>query len=230
MAYAASFGTDNLEGYSDEEIDSISSIISNFEALGFRENSGKLLCEQYFKKEAKEVLDPTFLLSKSDYSAIADSANTEHSKGDLLCYILDKSSYKDSIINTIAETNALTPFSVNVDIWNESLAIDDRIQISVEQWLKGFSEAEYVVTDSFHACVFSIIFNKPFIVIGNARRGLSRFYSLLKLFNLENRLLLEEEEIDKIFSLPAIDYKLVNDLLRERRQDSIDFLAKYIKH
>jgi len=49
------------------------------------------------------------------------------------------------------------------------------------------SNAGLVVTDSFHACVFSILFHKPFIVVGNKGRGLARIKSLLKMFGLEER-------------------------------------------
>ena len=52
------------------------------------------------------------------------------------------------------------------------------------------------MTDSFHGTVFSIIFNKPFIVLGNRKGGMARFYSLLKMFGLENRLVLLDENPD----------------------------------
>lgn len=69
--------------------------------------------------------------------------------------------------------------------WSAPLA--ERIQPPVEQWLRGFMDAELVVTDSFHACVFSILFHKPFVVVGNKERGLARVKSLLKMFGLEER-------------------------------------------
>ena len=58
----------------------------------------------------------------------------------------------------------------------------------VEEWLNAFFTAKMVIVDSFHGVVFSIIFNKPFWVIGNAKRGNARFSSLLKLFELDDRL------------------------------------------
>ena len=64
----------------------------------------------------------------------------------------------------------------------------------VSAWLRGFRDAAFVVTDSFHGCVFSILFNRPFVAIGNASRGLSRFHSLLKTFGLESRLVLLGDE------------------------------------
>jgi len=55
-------------------------------------------------------------------------------------------------------------------------------------------DAQFVVTDSFHGTVFSILFNKPFIAIANKERGLTRFTSLLKLFHLEDRLFFSSED------------------------------------
>lgn len=59
---------------------------------------------------------------------------------------------------------------------------------SIQEWLASFAQADFVVTDSFHGTVFSIIFNKPFVVLPNKGRGVSRFESLLKDISLENRI------------------------------------------
>ena len=111
------------------------------------------------------------------------------------------------------------PFRVNAksDI---NLPIENRIAPSVEQWLRGFYDAEFVVTDSFHACVFSILFNKPFLVVGNQKRGLSRFVSLLGMFGLEDRLITDMNINNVLFS-KVIDYMPINNLLNELKQKSI---------
>lgn len=75
-----------------------------------------------------------------------------------------------------------------------------------EAWLRAFMDSELIVTDSFHACVFSLIFNKPFNVFGNKGRGMSRFDSLLKLFDCEYRLVGSYNDIsEKHFRSPDID-------------------------
>lgn len=83
---------------------------------------------------------------------------------------------------------------------------------SIEKWLQGFIDAKLVVTDSFHACVFSIIFNKPFIVLGNHERGNARFDSLLKLFNLQDNLVvnLDSYSLERILS-SRIENKKIED-------------------
>ena len=80
-----------------------------------------------------------------------------------------------------------------------------------------------VLTDSFHACVFSILFEKPFIVYGNKKRGVARFLSLLKIFGIEDRLVTNNKEAEKIISQP-IDWEKVNTIKKEWQEKSINFL------
>lgn len=85
-------------------------------------------------------------------------------------------------------------------------------------------DAEMVFTDSFHGCVFSIIFNKPFWVIGNKDRGNARFDSLLKLFNLEERRV-NINSLKNIDSKLQIDWDKVNTIKREWQEKSLKFLT-----
>ena len=83
-------------------------------------------------------------------------------------------------------------------------------------------DAKLVVTDSFHACVFSIIFNKPFIVIGNEGRGLARFETLLSTFNLSDRFVTNANQLSS--KSIVLDYTEVNEILEKERKESLSFL------
>ena len=76
--------------------------------------------------------------------------------------------------------------------------------------------------------VFSIIFNKPFWVIGNAQRGMSRFTSLLKIFHLEDRLL-DTEHLDEVDFSKSIDWVRVNAILEEKRNECKLLLLNKLK-
>jgi len=191
VAYAASFGTDDWE-YTLKQTKECGELLRMFDAVSVREESAVKLCKDKFEVEAQHVLDPTMLLDKEDYIKLFESANTPKSPGTLLNYILDETPEKKEIIENIAKEKNLIPFRVNSKIENPDAPLEERIQPPVEQWLRGFYDAEFVVTDSFHACVFSILFNKPFLVIGNEGRGMARFQSLLKIFGLENRLVTKD--------------------------------------
>lgn len=93
----------------------------------------------------------------------------------------------------------------------------------VEGWIKSFSDADLIVTDSFHGTVFSIIFNKPFISIINKERGAARSYSLLSKLNLIDRIISDYESL-KLNSMSDIDYQNVNIMLEKYRLNSYNFL------
>lgn len=186
LAYAASFGVDTWE-MTEYETELIKQIVKKFSCVTVREQSGIALMRDHLGVEAKLVLDPTMLLNAEDYVLQFDLKSVKQSDGDLLVYILDKSKNKDKILSTVIKETGLKPFFVNNELISKRAPIEDRIAPSIELWLRGFYDAKMVITDSFHACVFSILFNKPFFVLGNAGRGLSRIKSLLKVFGLENR-------------------------------------------
>ena len=98
------------------------------------------------------------------------------------------------------------------------------MQPPVEKWLRGFYDAQYVITDSFHACVFSILYQKPFVVYGNKHRGMARFHSLLAIFGLEDRLVTTPEEALDVIARP-IDWNYVNTQLTKWRKKSLNFLT-----
>ena len=99
--------------------------------------------------------------------------------------MLDANKEKRELIDGIAKERGLKPFTVNNSLARQSSSVDERKLPSIESWFRGFYDAEMVVTDSFHACVFSIIFGKPFVVVGNENRGLSRFHSLFRYLHID---------------------------------------------
>lgn len=222
IAYSASFGTDEWE-YTPKQTEECGKLLRMFDVVSVREDSAVNLCKKHFGVEAQHVLDPTMLLDREDYIKLFTEANTPKSKGNLLCYILDETEEKKALIKRVADEKELIPFNVKSQSDDINSPVSDRIQPPLEQWLRGFYDAEFVVTDSFHACVFSILFNKPFLVYGNASRGMSRFISLLNMFGLEDRLVLTVEDT---CNLKDIEYKKVDDKLESLRKQSKDYLLQ----
>ena len=135
---------------------------------------------------------------------------------------------KYTIISRISKEKEFTPFCVNSKYDNEEAPLEERIQQPVEKWLRAFYDAEFVITDSFHACVFSIIFNKPFIVYGNKERGIAIFDSQLKMFELEERLACSLNDANRVLQTP-IDWKKINTIREQMIDKSLSFLAKNLK-
>lgn len=221
VAYAASFGTDEWE-YSSKQTEKCGSLLRLFDAVSVREDSGINLCRKYLGVDAVQMLDPTMLLNTKDYIKLFETANAPKSDGTLLCAILDRTSKKNEFINRIAKEKNLVPFNVGSKSDDINAPIQDRILYPIERWLRGFYDAKFVITDSFHACVFSILFNKPFIACGNASRGMSRFISLLGMFGLQDRLLMDLSEYK---DLGGINWQNINSILNEKRKEAFHFLS-----
>lgn len=222
ISYAASFGTSICE-FSSEDLMVCSELLSSFAAVSVRELSGVELCRKFFGVNAVQMLDPTMLLKKEHYITLFQKTDTSVSEGDLMVYILDSSHEIKALIKDFAAYNDLRIFKTGFRYDDtDNVSIEERIPPKVEHWLRGFYNAKLVITDSFHACVFSIIFNKPFIAIGNKERGLSRFESLLSIFQLDN-CLVDVSELNRI-SIPQIDWNQVNHILEEKRAEALSFL------
>ena len=231
LSYAASFGVDSWE-FTPEETSKCSSLIKNFDAVSVREDSGVALCKTYLGATATHVLDPTLLLSKEDYLNIITKEELVSKEKTLMAYVLDTSVEKIAQLKDIAKQLNVKLIYVEPDTgFTEERRnnIEQYILPTVGKWLSDFFNAEYVITDSFHGTVFSIIFNKKFIAIGNKKRGISRFTSILNLLGLTDRMVnsLEEVRIDKLTT--SIDYVKVNELLENEKKNSINFLTKALK-
>lgn len=227
IAYAASFGTsENPISY--EGIKLCKKHINKFDAISTREISGVKLVKELFNKDASLVLDPTLLLSAEDYIQLIkeDDSVSEMPHDTLTTYILDWSHKKKKCIDGIAEELKL--LSRNDIYPDDSSSYSFRMK-SIPQWLASFRNARYVITDSFHGCVFSIIFRKDFAVIINNERGSDRFTSLLRILELEDRIISvdDKESIMPVLTTP-IAYANVERKIEDMGKVSLSFLNRYI--
>lgn len=229
ISYAASFGSDEWE-YSEHQTELCANLARKFDAISVREDSGVRLCETYLGVSALHVLDPTLLLNSLDYEQLLLVNESKHvAKGNLVTYILDETDEIRQIVKNVAEQCNYGVVQANSKFENREANLEERIQPSIEQWLYCIKEADFVIADSFHACVFSIIFKKNFMVVRNQLRGITRIESLLKMFNLENRIVNKDTTISNILDNP-IDYASVGVILDAWKQKSFGFLKNALKY
>lgn len=169
LSYAASFGVDNWE-YSETQTKLCKKLIKRFTAVSVREESGCNLCKSFLDINATAVLDPTLLVSKEEYQKLCKHIPVDTSKY-IGAYILNHNEQTDSIISEISKSLQID----NVKVFSA----DNASVLSIPEWIALFRDTEYVITDSFHGTVFSIIFEKQFRCIYNPTRGSSRFDDLL---------------------------------------------------
>ena len=227
IAYAASFGTDNIDEWSDEDKKVCRSLIPKFTAISVREKEGLAILKNQFDTHATLVLDPTLLLTKEIYNKLDGIGKIPRREKMLFCYVLDLTEDKKILINRLKEEYELeqvlfiSPKMENID---KNLPADF-VYPSMAEWLSGFRDAEYVFTDSFHGTVFSILFNKDFICYANKTRGLSRFESLFESLEINGKLIFNSQDYKKCHPF-KIDYTKVNEKLNILRRDSMSFLLQ----
>lgn len=218
LSYAASIGLPNIPA---NEIDETKLLLDKFEFLSLREDKGVELVRELGRTDAVQCLDPTLLMSKEEWSLYADDSY----KGKE--YVLTYNLHHDPEIDKCAKAIAS---KYHLQIRNISYNWHDIVRHGHLDWcptVEGFlgliKNAKYVVADSFHATAFSIIFEKPFVVI-TPEVASSRLSSLLKMLELD------DYNINKFTSVKVIeqpiDYIRVKSIIATKQRESISFLNK----
>ena len=226
VAFAASFGLDYWH-FPQSLTNKCKKLIQQFDAVSVREDSAVNLCRDYLGVEAEHVVDPTLLLSRQDYLDLIAKENEPQSEGDLYYYILDMNDEKRSFITRCAEELGLKPFTVMPDkgcLRAESNDSSSYIYPPVTKWIKGFVDSKFVITDSYHGCIFSVLFNVPVVVIGNPERGMARFESLLRTFDSLSKLFISGELPSSAKIYEPINWQEINNRIAEEKKRAIEFL------
>lgn len=223
MSYAASFGVDEWE-FGEEETTVCGNLLSRFEYISVRELSGVDTVKKFFKPKQPVYwdLDPTLLLNKSFYQI---HVTKPVYKDFIFTYILDENSIISRFATQVAKEHDKTLYHFNTNAENPNKRLSERVAPPVEDWLSGIYFADFVITDSFHGMVFSIIFNKDFVVLSNKGRGECRFTSLLSALDLQDRMVDYENysEANQIILKP-VNWSKVNAILSELKIHSLNRL------
>lgn len=217
ISYAVSFGVETLE-QKFEEI--YSKGLENFNHISIREDKGAEIARKITKRDdIKVLIDPTMLLTKEEWMNIEEKPVELKDKKYILNYFLgEMSKEKKKQIEKIAKEN-------NCEIINILDKNDPFYTSGPSEFLYLERNAFLICTDSFHSCVFAILFNTPFIVFNREDKTVnmnSRIETLLSKFNLENRYY--KGNIDK--KLLKADYEEAYDILEVERKKSLEFLKK----
>lgn len=217
-SFAASFGSSKIK---DEHRDKYSSLLSDFAVLNCREQSGVDLIESLTDRKANLVCDPSFLLSTEQWRALATPAKEK--KPYMLVYQMVPSGSFVKTVQKIAKQRGLRVIYLPFPYGFMNCKI--KPTIGPLQWLGLFNDAEYIVTDSFHGCAFSIILGKQFSVC-ISQLG-ERIENILNVMGLKERIIGNAEDDAK---LGEIDYAAVEPHLTSFRMDSEKKLADTLEY
>lgn len=222
VAYATSFGTDEWE-YTLIQTLCCRELLKKFDAVSVREKAAVELCRNRLHREVQHLLDPTLLLTADDYLLLIEEYPPIETG--LLTCILSENKKTSAAVQCVSDRLGCIPFRANSRYEDKNAPPLERVQPPVERWLRCFHDTHFVITDSFHATVFSILFGKPFLVLVNEKRGLSRLHSILGLFGLEHHL----QNSCNFRSFCPEDYtydtEAVHRKLAEMRRKSLSFLS-----
>lgn len=218
IAYAASFGVDTWE-YNNETTAIVKKYAKLLNSISVREHSGINLCREKLDVDSTWVLDPTMLLGKEGFMRFI---TPETNKSYILNYLLEESTEARALVEYVAHKTNTLEIRANFPspIFSRKESLQSHLYISVEQWLSNIYNASFVVTDSFHGAVFSILFNVPFIVKLNAVRGNARLESLLTDFDLMSCICNDLNQV----AIPTFNWNKINTHLAERQKASMSFL------
>lgn len=219
LAYAPSFGASQL---SDDYQQKLRQLLTGFDALSIRENSGiEIVKKAGFN--AQLVVDPTLLLGRESY-VNEFSLNTAKSKR-AFCYFINwETDCDENKIIEFCRNSGLTPTLFATRGYNSELPLNG--EQSPEAWLQTISSAELSIVNSFHGLVFSLIFHVPFAVYllkGQHAAMNSRITSLLGLLGLEHRVVSADNTLEDVFN-DRIDWRIIEERLAGMRAVSEAFL------
>ena len=226
ISYAASIGNSTLAS---EEKEKYKNKISNIDHISVREEEAKNILTELIDKPINVVLDPTLLMTKYEWENIIRTQEVKSEKEKyILAYVVEKNEEYVKIVNELSKKTGLKV----IHFASEDNGIKNVIRSAYTdnpfEFVNLIKNAEYVVCTSFHATVFSIIFNKKFYVVPHKKTG-SRVTNLLKKLNIKNRIVYTLEEFKNIDYNFDTEWKSVEEILEKERENSINWLQNSIE-
>lgn len=219
ISYAASFGVDKIP---EEWTSKYREGLMNFKALSVREDKAVDIVKSITGIICNKVLDPTMLLDKSEWNIIKKMPSNVNGQDYILTYFLGG---RTSAVN---ETVYRYAKSIDSTVINLQDCDTNYYTVGPDEFVGLISEAKMVLTDSFHATVFSIIYEKPFVVYdrqGNGRKMGSRLSSLLEMCDLNDRKASELDEQKLLY----VNYEKARLVIQREKVHSLRYLNEAIQ-
>lgn len=230
LTYAASFG---MTKFPQSMYDDYKRRINNFSSLLIREQEGVTMCKQLGRDDAKFVLDPTLLLCKSDYMTDLSYQKNRIGGGNfILVYSLNGSIKIYDEAYKLAKKNGCNMVVLKRNFCPPAIGAnypgsEELFSVSPEEFLWLIENASCVITNSYHALLFSVNFKTNFyLYLDNADEENSRLLTLSRLCHLEDRICWATGHLP--YSFNDIDYTPVHEILREQKEHSIALLKESI--
>lgn len=218
FSYASSFGM-NIWDFDKEETIIVKKLLNKFSSVGVRESTAVKLLKDKCNLDSTLVVDPTLLIS--DYSKITGTIKQKLNK--MVCFKFTKDQGFYPFLEEFKNKN-----SFSISIMAKTLPIKGFNIIplpSIRTWIKSIAQSEIILTDSYHVLIFSIIFERQFIIIPANMKNFNRLSELLADLELSDRVFYSYNEVlENDRWKNKIDFIKVKKLLTVKRNDSLSFL------
>ena len=219
IAYAPSFGTSHPGKYFQNKI---GKYLSSFDTLSVRERDGAAFIKEVTGKEAVQLIDPTFLLSKEEWEEVASKPVVKGKY--MLLYIMQQDEQMYEYARKIKEQKGLKLIEISRYGYKPDFVDKVLVDVGPAEFISLFKNAEYICTNSYHGFVFSLIFEKNFCLIP-CKRFRSRIRNLAELLNIK----LEEGDIEKTPKDTGYNTEKVKSVIAVEREKAIKYLQDNIK-
>lgn len=221
FSFAASFSLDDIP---EEDKLVFADALRDFSLITVREQKGKEIIQNLLpSKDVNVVLDPTLLLTADRWKDTMSHDFADMGEYAVEVFICPRSSFASEQIDKLIDAKCK-----RISVYDDSIL---RGGIGPQQFLELISKARYVFTDSFHAAVFSIIFQKEFYVFersDNSQKSDSRFATLFDTLHMDSRLVHNGEAIEAV-AAKTIDYESVTNLLERERAKSLNIICSFFQ-
>lgn len=227
VAYAPSFACNDIPQTAQHNL---KELLDKFDAISVREPEGAAIIKKYAGKDVPVLADPTFLLTQSEWSALARVPEGTPANY-ILCYRFMKNDEMTKCIERLKEELGLPVITLPLS----TVALDDPYEKQFNagpcEFIGLIKSASLVCTDSFHATAFSLIMNTPFYTfLDNDAKGTgsnmnSRIWNVARLAQLENRVIRQSDDVD-IGTACSLDFSASNYNIASFRELSMQWLKK----
>lgn len=218
-SYAASLAVDNLQP---SQEDYYKKYLMNFDGISVREESGRKILEELEISDVRVDVDPVLLITREEWTNVA--SNRFKNEKYVLLYMLRPMNELFDYARQYAEKHGSKLVYIG-DFVFKADQVENCYDAGVEDFLSAIYYADSVITNSFHATVFSTIFHKKFLSYAVTRTG-SRVRDYLESISLGEHLLTNLNEVGCL--IDETDWKTIDELLDKRRDDSLDYLRRIV--
>ena len=213
IAYAASFGGAS-HSIPNEKIGQVSKYLKHFDYVGVREADAVNILKNDYSVDATHVMDPVFLVDRESYVALSKLSKLDTNKKYVGAYIIEPNDFKLEVVKKFTEHLGVDNLNItdgdrkhferkSKPFYEKGMHLTS--EATIYDWLNIIINSEFVVTDSYHAVCFCIMFNKPFVIL-QERWALSRIQSIMNIFGLHDRWLqisnINDFKINETWFLP----------------------------